>query len=72
MRKRINKFCRLYKYICGACGKERHKRHFVRPGEICPSCVKKNPVDENQISLFTNQDQDNGKIESAVQSGQAA
>lgn len=45
------KFCRLYKYSCPKCGRIRHKRHYVRPGDICRSCAPAK-VDESQISLF--------------------
>lgn len=50
-RKKIKVFCRLYKYFCAICGKERHKRHFIQEGEICASCAK-NKINENQQNLF--------------------
>lgn len=50
-KRKIKHFCRLYKYTCANCGKERHKRHFVETGEICATC-EKHRVPENQASLF--------------------
>lgn len=61
-RRKIKVFCRLYKYICALCGKERHKRHFVKPGETCASCVKKQPPKDQQ-SLF-------GKVDEALPTNQ--
>jgi uncharacterized Zn finger protein (UPF0148 family) len=52
-KRKINKFCRLYKYKCIACGKEKHKRHFAKNGEtICPMCEKQNINNQNNASLF--------------------
>ncbi len=51
-KKKARKFCRLYKYACLSCLKERHKRHYARDGEVCPTCLKKIAIEETQATLF--------------------
>lgn len=62
-RKKKNRvFCRLYKYTCGSCGKQRHKRHFARNGDTCDTCESKIPkIDPAQGILFNNEELNNEK-----------
>lgn len=67
MRKKIRKFCRLYKYTCVGCQKIKHRRHFAVPGEtMCPLCLKKAELLKNQKSLF---DQEEKKCETCGGTG---
>lgn len=50
-RRKVRVFCRLYKYVCAACGKNRHMRHSIEIGQICPRCEKLQPP-ADQASLF--------------------
>lgn len=50
-KKKARFFCRLYKYVCHSCGKNRHMRHSIEPYQICPKC-ESIKVNEDQLKLF--------------------